>query len=62
MEILAQIDHPNIVKLIEVFDEPTKFYMVMEIMTGLFYIILINFSGEVGIFIIATLFILLALW
>eukprot|EP00828_Plagiopyla_frontata_P013384 TRINITY_DN1790_c0_g1_i9.p1 TRINITY_DN1790_c0_g1~~TRINITY_DN1790_c0_g1_i9.p1 ORF type:complete len:334 (+),score=57.65 TRINITY_DN1790_c0_g1_i9:144-1145(+) len=34
VEILAQIDHPNIVKLIEVFDETAKFYMVMELMTG----------------------------
>lgn len=34
MEILSQIDHPNIVKLHEVYDEKSKFYMVMELMTG----------------------------
>mmetsp|Transcript_10848 Transcript_10848/g.17085 ORF Transcript_10848/g.17085 Transcript_10848/m.17085 type:complete len:183 (+) Transcript_10848:241-789(+) len=34
VEILSQIDHPNIVKLFEVFNEKTKFYMVMELMTG----------------------------
>lgn len=34
VEILSQIDHPNIVKLFEVFDDKTKFYMVMELMTG----------------------------
>eukprot|EP01015_Nassula_variabilis_P017500 TRINITY_DN2767_c0_g1_i1.p1 TRINITY_DN2767_c0_g1~~TRINITY_DN2767_c0_g1_i1.p1 ORF type:complete len:309 (-),score=61.44 TRINITY_DN2767_c0_g1_i1:18-944(-) len=34
VEILSQIDHPNIVKLHEVYDDKTKFYMVMELMTG----------------------------
>ena len=34
VEILSRIDHPNIVKLFEVYDEKSKFYMVMELMTG----------------------------
>jgi calcium/calmodulin-dependent protein kinase I len=34
VEILSQIDHPNIVKLHEIFDEKNRFSMVMEIMTG----------------------------
>lgn len=34
VEILSKIDHPNIVKLYEVYDEKSKFYMVMELMTG----------------------------
>eukprot|EP01017_Pseudomicrothorax_dubius_P039578 TRINITY_DN608_c0_g3_i1.p1 TRINITY_DN608_c0_g3~~TRINITY_DN608_c0_g3_i1.p1 ORF type:complete len:277 (+),score=58.21 TRINITY_DN608_c0_g3_i1:126-956(+) len=34
VDILSQIDHPNIVKLYECYDEKTKFYMVMELMEG----------------------------
>jgi len=34
VEILSQIDHPNVVKLFEVWEDKAKFYMVMEIMTG----------------------------
>jgi len=34
VEILSQIDHPNVVKLFEVWEDKLKFYMVMEIMTG----------------------------
>eukprot|EP01016_Furgasonia_blochmanni_P007073 TRINITY_DN12834_c0_g1_i12.p1 TRINITY_DN12834_c0_g1~~TRINITY_DN12834_c0_g1_i12.p1 ORF type:complete len:379 (-),score=126.99 TRINITY_DN12834_c0_g1_i12:113-1249(-) len=34
VEILSQIDHPNIVKLYEIYDDKTKFYMIMELMTG----------------------------
>ena len=33
-KIAKQIDHPNIVKVFEVFDEKTKIYIVMELMTG----------------------------
>ena len=29
-----QIDHPNIVKLHEIYDDKTRFNMVMELMTG----------------------------
>jgi len=31
---MSQIDHPNIVKLYEVYDEKTKLYLVLEMMTG----------------------------
>jgi calcium/calmodulin-dependent protein kinase I len=34
VEILSQIDHPNIVKLHEIYDEKTRFSMAMELMTG----------------------------
>lgn len=34
VEILAQIDHPNVVKLYDTYDEESKFYLVMELMTG----------------------------
>jgi len=34
VEILSQIDHPNVVKLNEVWEDKGKFYMVMELMTG----------------------------
>ena len=34
VDILSQIDHPNVVKLYEIFDEGTTLYLVMEIMTG----------------------------
>jgi len=34
VEILSQIDHPNIVKLHEIYDEKNRFSMVMELMTG----------------------------
>jgi calcium/calmodulin-dependent protein kinase I len=34
VDILSQIDHPNVVKLFEVWEDKIKFYMVMEIMTG----------------------------
>ena len=34
IEILTQIDHPNIVKNWEIFDEPSKLHVVMELMEG----------------------------
>jgi serine/threonine protein kinase len=34
VEILEKVDHPNIVKMRQVFDTPKVFYMVMELMTG----------------------------
>lgn len=34
VEIMSQIDHPNIIKLYEVYDEKQKLYMVLELMTG----------------------------
>ena len=34
VDILSQLDHPNVVKLFEVFDEDDCMYLVMELMTG----------------------------
>jgi len=34
VEILLQIDHPNIIKLIDLFDTEDKLYLVMELVTG----------------------------
>jgi len=34
VEILEKVNHPNIVRLRQVFDTPKVFYMVMELMTG----------------------------
>ena len=34
VEILSEIDHPNVVKLIEIYDEGAVLYLVMEIMRG----------------------------
>jgi serine/threonine protein kinase len=31
---LTQVDHPNIVKLFEVFDDDDNYHLVMELMTG----------------------------
>ena len=34
VEIMSSIDHPNIVKLIDGYNEKNKLYMVLELMTG----------------------------
>eukprot|EP00743_Colponemidia_sp_Colp-15_P000268 GILK01000315.1.p1 GENE.GILK01000315.1~~GILK01000315.1.p1 ORF type:complete len:356 (-),score=65.20 GILK01000315.1:193-1176(-) len=34
VEILQRVDHPHVVSLHEIFDEKSKLYMVMELMTG----------------------------
>jgi calcium/calmodulin-dependent protein kinase I len=34
VDILSQIDHPNVVKLYEIFDEKDCMYLVLELMTG----------------------------
>jgi len=34
VEILTQIDHPNIVKLYEIYEDDIYFYMVLEFMAG----------------------------
>jgi len=34
IDILTQVDHPNIVKLYEVCEDEQYFYLVMELMTG----------------------------
>lgn len=34
VEIMSQIDHPNIVKLFEVYEDKTKLHVVLELMTG----------------------------
>lgn len=34
VDILSNLDHPNVVKLIEIFDEKESLYLVLELMTG----------------------------
>jgi calcium/calmodulin-dependent protein kinase I len=34
VDILSQLDHPNVVKLYEIFDEKDVMYLVLELMTG----------------------------
>lgn len=34
VDILSQLDHPNVVKLYEIFDEREVMYLVLELMTG----------------------------
>jgi len=34
MEILSKLDHPGIVKLFEVYQEPDKLIFIMELFTG----------------------------
>jgi len=34
VDILGQLDHPNVVKLYEIFDESSRMYLVLELMTG----------------------------
>lgn len=31
---MTKIDHPNVVKLIEIFEDDVYFYMILELMTG----------------------------
>ena len=34
VDILSQLDHPNAVKLIEIFDEESNIYLVLELLAG----------------------------
>lgn len=34
IDILKQVDHPNIVKLIDVYEDSATFSLVLELMTG----------------------------
>jgi calcium-dependent protein kinase len=34
IEILKSVDHPNIVKLLDVYEDDRHFFLIMEIMTG----------------------------
>jgi serine/threonine protein kinase len=34
VDILSQLDHPNVVKLFEIFDEGDFLYLVLELMNG----------------------------
>jgi len=34
VEILSQMDHPNVVRLFEIFDDGDILYLVMELMSG----------------------------
>ena len=34
IDILSQVDHPNVVKLFEIFENETLINIIMEILTG----------------------------
>ena len=34
IDIMRKVDHPNVIKLVEIFDEPKKMNLVMELVTG----------------------------
>ena len=34
IDILSQVDHPNVVKMFEIFDTDSTIYIVMELLTG----------------------------
>ena len=34
IEIMQMIEHPNVIKLYEIYDEPKKMNLVMELVTG----------------------------
>lgn len=34
VDILSELDHPNVVRLFEIFDEGDCLYLVLELMTG----------------------------
>jgi serine/threonine protein kinase len=34
IDILSQVDHPNVVKMIEIFDNEATIHIVMELLTG----------------------------
>ena len=34
IEIMQMVDHPHVIKLYEIFDEPKKMQLVMELVTG----------------------------
>ena len=34
IDILKQMDHPNIVKMLDVYEDDTHFFLVMELLTG----------------------------
>ena len=34
IEIMGKVDHPNVVKLFEIFDETKKMNLIMELVTG----------------------------
>ena len=42
IDILKQVDHPNIVKLIDVYEDETTFSLVLELMQG--GEVILNFS------------------
>ena len=44
VDILSQLDHPNVVKLYEIFDEKDVMYLVLELMTGGEVCIILRYS------------------
>ena len=47
IDILTQVDHPNIVKLYEVFEDDDNYHLIMELMTGGEVIILICLNESI---------------
>ena len=45
IDILKRVDHPNIVKLYEVYDDESSYSLVMELMTGGEVRVRINFTA-----------------
>ena len=52
VDILSQLDHPNVVRLFEIFDEGDMLYLVLELMIGgeviQFYLNLFSYSIELS--------------
>jgi len=46
VDILRQLDHPNIVRLYEVYEQGTKMYLVMQLLEGkALFILIIEFAN-----------------
>ena len=43
VEILQSMDHKHIVKFIDFFDEPDYYYVVLELLEGMFYFVYCSF-------------------
>ena len=46
IDILSQVDHPNVVKMFEIYDTEATIHIVMELLTGGEVILSICYSTE----------------